>query len=75
VPCENKIADSARYSLLHLGRGQMLDHIIASRPLIRFLRHAEVHNEALPDESGASREDTLFPELDHAPVVAVFELA
>jgi endonuclease/exonuclease/phosphatase family metal-dependent hydrolase len=72
VPCENTIPDSARYSLLHLGRGCMLDHIIVSRPLLRYFRCAEIHNEALPDESGAFRGDTKFPESDHAPVVAEF---
>ena len=75
VPCENLIPDSARYSLWHLGRGQMLDHIIASRPLLAFLRDAEIHNEALPDESGAFRQDLKFPESDHAPVIAEFEIA
>ncbi|WP_373499094.1 endonuclease/exonuclease/phosphatase family protein [Desulfococcus sp.] len=74
VPCENNIPDSTRYSLFHLGKGQMLDHIIVSRPLLRYLRGAEIHNEALPDESGAFRQDTKFPESDHAPVVAEFDL-
>jgi endonuclease/exonuclease/phosphatase family metal-dependent hydrolase len=74
VPCENNIPDSARYSLLHLGRGEMIDHIIVSRPLLRFFRGAEIHNEALPDESGAFRTDVDFPESDHAPLVANFEL-
>jgi endonuclease/exonuclease/phosphatase family metal-dependent hydrolase len=74
VPCENNIPDSARYSLFHLGKGQMLDHIIVSRPLLRYFRGAEIHNEALPDESGAFRQDTNFPESDHAPVVAEFNL-
>jgi endonuclease/exonuclease/phosphatase family metal-dependent hydrolase len=74
VPCEKSIPDSARYSLLHLGRGQMLDHIIVSRPLLMFFRHAEIHNEALPDESGAFRQDIKFPESDHAPVIAEFDL-
>jgi endonuclease/exonuclease/phosphatase family metal-dependent hydrolase len=74
VPCENNIPDSARYSLLHLGQGQMLDHIIVSRPLLSFFRYAEIHNEALPDESGAFRQDIKFPESDHAPVIAEFEL-
>lgn len=74
IPCENNIPDSARYSLLHLGLGYMLDHVIVSRPLLRFFRHAEIHNEALPDESGAFRQDIKFPESDHAPVVAEFEL-
>jgi endonuclease/exonuclease/phosphatase family metal-dependent hydrolase len=75
IPCENNIPDSARYSLYHLGRGYMLDHIIASRPLVRFFSGAEIHNEALPDESGAFRMDVQFPESDHAPVVANFEVS
>jgi endonuclease/exonuclease/phosphatase family metal-dependent hydrolase len=74
VPCENNIPDSARYSLFHLGVGQMLDHIVVSRPLLSHFRGAEIHNEALPDESGAFRQDTKFPESDHAPVVAEFDL-
>jgi endonuclease/exonuclease/phosphatase family metal-dependent hydrolase len=74
IPCENNIPDSSRHSLMHLGHGEMLDHIIVSRPLLRFFRGAEIHNEALPDESGAFRTDVNFPESDHAPVVANFEL-
>jgi len=74
VPCENNIPDSSRYSLLHLGIGNMLDHVIVSRPFLRFFRGAEVHNEALPDESGAFRTDVNFPESDHAPVIANFDL-
>ena len=73
IPCERNIPESSRYSLFHLGKGQMLDHIIASRGLVQFLSHAEIHNEALPDESGAFRTDTKFPESDHAPVVAEFD--
>lgn len=72
VPCERNIPDSSRYSLLHLGRGEMLDHVIVSRGLLASFQHAEIHNEALPDESGAFRVDTQFPESDHAPVVAQF---
>ena len=52
---------------------EMLDHIVASRSLLRYLRGAEIHNEALPDESGAFRQDVKFPESDHAPVVAEFD--
>lgn len=75
IPCENNIADSSRYSLLHLGHGEMIDHVIVSRGLLsRFVR-AEIHNEALPDESGAFRVDAKFPESDHAPVIAEFELS
>jgi endonuclease/exonuclease/phosphatase family metal-dependent hydrolase len=74
IPCERNIPESSRYSLLHLGRGEMLDHIVASRGLLRFFAHAEIHNEALPDESGAFRVDVNFPESDHAPVIAEFEV-
>jgi len=75
VPCENNIPESARYSLLHLGRGVMLDHVLVSRGLLRWFDHAEIHNEALPDESGAFRSDRSFPESDHAPVIAEFAVA
>jgi len=74
VPCERNIPESSRYSLLHLGKGEMLDHIIVSRNLLRFFDHAEIHNEILPDESGAFRTDPKFPESDHAPVVAEFNI-
>lgn len=74
IPCENNIPNSSRFSLYHLGQGQMLDHIIVSRPLFAYFNGAEIHNEALPDESGAFRRDTQFPESDHAPLVAEFLL-
>ncbi len=74
IPCENNIPDSSRFSLYHLGRGEMIDHVIVSRSLFRFFDHTEIHNEALSDESGAFRTDTKFPESDHAPVIAEFTL-
>ena len=74
VACEKTIPESSRYSLFHLGRGFMLDHVLVSRPLAAFYRGAEIHNEVLPDESGAFRDDTTFPESDHAPVVAEFRI-
>jgi endonuclease/exonuclease/phosphatase family metal-dependent hydrolase len=74
APCERNVPESSRYSFLHLGRGEMIDHIIVSRALLAYFRGAEIHNEVLPDESGAFRTDVKFPESDHAPVVAEFEL-
>jgi exonuclease III len=35
---------------------------------------SEIHNEALPDESGAFGQDIKFPDSDHAPVIAEFGL-
>lgn len=74
APCEYNVPEPSRFSLLHLGRGEMLDHVLCSRPLLGFFRRAEIHNEVLPDESGAFRTDAKFPESDHAPVVAEFDL-
>lgn len=74
VPCERSVPEPARYSLFHHGRGVMLDHILASRSLLPFYRHTEIHNEILHDESVAFGTDQQFPESDHAPVVAAFDL-
>lgn len=74
MPCENNIPESRRYSLWHLGTGEMFDHVLASRMLFGAFSSAEVHNEVLPDESGAFRTDVKFPESDHAPVVAEFTI-
>ena len=74
VPCEKSIPASARYSLYYLGQGEMIDHILMSRSLLANYRGAEVHNELLHDESAAFATDEKYPESDHAPVVAFFEL-
>jgi predicted extracellular nuclease len=74
VPCELTVPEPARFSLMHLGKGNMLDHILVSRSLLQYYRVTEIHNELLPDESGAFRTDTQFPESDHAPVVGEFLL-
>ena len=72
VRCEQSITESARYSLPHMGRREMLDHTLVSRPLLAHYRGSEIDNEMLPAESEASRTDTKFPESGHAPVVAEF---
>lgn len=74
TPCEMSVPEPARFTLLHLGRGEMIDHILVSRALLPHYRSTEIHNEILPDESGAFRTDVKFPESDHAPVVAEFVL-
>jgi endonuclease/exonuclease/phosphatase family metal-dependent hydrolase len=58
-----------RWSVLHHGRHEMLDHILASRALFDRFRKIEVHNETLRDEAIGS-EETLAS--NHAPVVAEF---
>ena len=74
IPCERTIPESSRFSLIHQGRGSMLDHLLVSRPLLAFYKGTEIHNELLHDESVAFAGDVKFPESDHAPVVAEFAL-
>jgi predicted extracellular nuclease len=74
VACERTVPEPARYSLLHHGQPTMIDHILVSRPLLTFYRHTEIHNELLHDKSQASATDVKYPESDHAPVVAEFEI-
>lgn len=50
VPCERSIPEPARFSLLHHGRGVMIDHLLISRSLLPHFRKAEIHNELLHDE-------------------------
>lgn len=73
VPIEKTVAEPARYTLFHEGRGQMLDHLLVTRNLLAYYRGSEIHNEILHDESGAFAVDTKYPESDHAPVVAAFD--
>ena len=74
VPCERTIPEPSRFSLLHHGQGEMIDHLLISRSLLAHYRGLEIHNELLHDESVAFGTDVKFPESDHAPVIAEFEL-
>jgi endonuclease/exonuclease/phosphatase family metal-dependent hydrolase len=72
VPVERTLADSRRFSVVHHGRPQMLDHLLVSRPLLAWYRGVEIHNEALGDELVTSHAVRGSPESFHAPVVAEF---
>lgn len=74
IPCERTVPESTRFSLIHHGKGVMLDHVLVSRSLLAHYRHTEIHNELLHDESTALATEKKFPESDHAPVVAEFAL-
>jgi len=74
VPCEHTIPESSRFSLLYHGKGRMIDHLLVSRTLLAYYKGSEIHNEILHDESIRFTDDKLFPESDHAPVVAEFAL-
>ena len=62
-----------RWSVLHHGRSQMLDHILASRALHGRFRSIEVHNEALSDELIGYARHFSASASAHAAVVAEFE--
>lgn len=74
VPLERGLPESQRYSVIHGGRPQMLDHILVSQPLLAWYRSGEIHNEALGDELSTPAVVRGIPASLHAPVVAAFEI-
>ncbi|HYN97848.1 MAG TPA: endonuclease/exonuclease/phosphatase family protein [Pilimelia sp.] len=74
VPIEQTIPESARYTLFHHGKPDMLDHMLITRNLLAHYRGSEIHNETLHDESASFATDRKYPESDHAPVVATFDI-
>jgi endonuclease/exonuclease/phosphatase family metal-dependent hydrolase len=72
VVAERSVAPDQRYSVLHHGRPQMLDHMLVSRQLMAWYRGIEIHNEDLGDELVAYRSVRNPPDSYHAPVVATF---
>ena len=74
IPVERSLAEDRRYSVIHNGRPEMLDHILASRTLMGLFRGVEVHNEALMDET-VTLDDADLPGSFHAPLVAEFAIA
>jgi endonuclease/exonuclease/phosphatase family metal-dependent hydrolase len=72
VVLDRTLPKDRRFSVLHHGRPQMLDHILTSRSLFGHFSTIEVHNEKLEDEviGGAQVQHSLSS--FHAPVVAEF---
>lgn len=73
IMAEHSVAPDLRYSVVHHGRRQMLDHMLISRALSAWYRETEIHNEDLGDELVAYREVAHSPDSYHAPVVAEFD--
>jgi len=73
VPVEHSLAADRRFTVIHQGRRQMLDHILVSRALLGHYRGSEIHNEALADELVGYASVDASPASYHAPVVAVFD--
>lgn len=74
IALENTLSEHRRFTVIHAGRKQMLDHILVSRPLLAHYQDLEVHNEALGDEVVAHALVEKTPESYHAPVVASFDI-
>lgn len=74
VLLEHSIPESQRFTVIHRGRKQMLDHLLVSRTLFGRYRHIEIHNEMLGDELVAYTLIDAAPDSYHAPVVAEFDL-
>ena len=74
LACERSVPEPSRFSLIHQGRGEMIDHILVSRGLLAGYEITQVQNELVHDESIAFATDVLYPESDHAAVVASFVL-
>jgi hypothetical protein len=72
VLLERALPEDRRWSVLHHGRPQMLDHILVSRMLHGCFRAIEVHNEALSDELIGYARHVSPSASSHAPVVAEF---
>jgi endonuclease/exonuclease/phosphatase family metal-dependent hydrolase len=72
VPLERSVPADRRFSVMHYGRPQMLDHILVSHSLLGHFRELEIHNEALQDELIGYAKVEKAPESYHAPVVARF---
>jgi endonuclease/exonuclease/phosphatase family metal-dependent hydrolase len=61
-----------RWSVLHGGRREMLDHVLASGALYRRFRQIEVHSEGLADEAIVVAGSGTIATSSHAPLVAEF---
>lgn len=72
VLLDRAIEPGRRYSVLHHGRAQMLDHILASHALFGRFLGLEIHNEALGDEAVAYGKGIGVAGSYHAGVVATF---
>lgn len=74
IPCEHTIPETSRYTFIHRGTKRMLDHMLISREMLKYYRTSEIHNETLNDESISFATDLKFPESDHAPFIAEFDV-
>ena len=73
VAVEHALPPARRFTVIHNGRAQMLDHILVSQSLRGQHVALEIHNEDLGDEAAAALTEPAPPQSFHAPVVASFK--
>lgn len=73
IPLEHSVPKDRRFTVLHHGRPQMLDHILISRSLYARYDGFEIHNEAIGDELIVFEQNEQTAGSSHAPVVAKFK--
>jgi endonuclease/exonuclease/phosphatase family metal-dependent hydrolase len=73
IELDRALPADLRWSVLHHGRPQMLDHILCSRALYGRFRAIEVHNEALGDEALGYGKALHSAASYHAALVATFD--
>lgn len=74
VLLDRAIPEDRRFSIVHYGRPQMFDHMLASRALLAHVQGIEVHNETLGDEALAYAKVAVAPGSYHAPLVLTLNL-
>lgn len=72
MAASESIPKDLRFTHLHQGHRNLLDHMLFSKALLNHYQGAEIHNEQLHDESIAFAMDNKYPESDHAPFIATF---
>jgi endonuclease/exonuclease/phosphatase family metal-dependent hydrolase len=72
VLLDRALPEDRRWSVLHHGRPQMLDHILVSRALHASFSSIDVHNETLSDEVVGYARNARTSGSGHAAVVAEF---
>lgn len=72
VPLARALDPDRRFTIIHHGRPQMVDHMLASHALYGHFKSIEIHNEALGDEAIGYAKGIEPAGSYHAAVVAEF---
>lgn len=70
LPVEQALPEARRFSVIHAGHQELLDHVLASPELFAHAQGIEVDNEGLEDELEEGS-----PRSHHAPLTASFDLS